>query len=125
MRFPARLCAVAALAAVTLLVGACASVDTGSAAGPPAPAPDYRVGDRWVYHVVDGYRAKIVWDETHEITAIGAGRHHREGHREGIDVQCRSRSRSGPRPAWCCKDRSTRTRPTASIPPSFATSFRW
>ena len=70
MRFPARLCAVAVLAAVTLLTAACASVDTGSAAGPPAPAPDYRVGDRWVYHVVDGYRAKIVWDETHEITAI-------------------------------------------------------
>jgi hypothetical protein len=27
------------------------------------------VGDRWVYHVVDGYPREIVWDETHEITA--------------------------------------------------------
>ena len=45
---------VAALAAATLLLGACASV-VGGAAGPPRPAPDYRVGDRWVYHVVDGY----------------------------------------------------------------------
>jgi len=56
--------------AAALVVGACASIDTGGAVGPPAPAPDYRVGDRWVYHVVDGYRAKIVWDETHEITAV-------------------------------------------------------
>ena len=72
MRISDRLCAVAAMAAAALVAGACASVDTGGAAGPPAPAPDYRVGDRWVYHVVDGFRAKIVWDETHEITAIGA-----------------------------------------------------
>jgi DUF3108-like len=34
-------------------------------------APTLRVGDRWVYHGVDGYRQKIVWDETQEITAIG------------------------------------------------------
>jgi hypothetical protein len=34
-------------------------------------APALRVGDRWVYHGVDGYRAPVVWDETHEITEIG------------------------------------------------------
>jgi hypothetical protein len=71
MRFPTRLCVAASAAAVALLVGACSTIDAGGSAGPPAPAPDYRVGDRWVYHVVDGYRAKIIWDETHEITAIG------------------------------------------------------
>jgi hypothetical protein len=37
-----------------------------------------RVGDRWVYHGIDGYRQKIVWDETHEITGIAA---------EGISVK--------------------------------------
>jgi hypothetical protein len=71
MRFATRLCVAASAAAVALLVNACGTIDVGGSAGPPAPAPDYRVGDRWVYHVVDGYRAKIIWDETHEITAIG------------------------------------------------------
>jgi hypothetical protein len=60
----------ATIAAAALLVGACASAGGGDS-GPPAPAPQYRVGDRWVYHIVEGYRAKIVWDETHEVTAIG------------------------------------------------------
>jgi hypothetical protein len=55
-----------------LVVGACASVNVGGSPGPAVAAPEYRVGDRWVYHIVDGYRAKIVWDETHEVTAIGA-----------------------------------------------------
>jgi len=32
----------------------------------------YRVGDRWVYHAEDGYRVKTVWDETHEVIAVGA-----------------------------------------------------
>lgn len=41
------------------------------AAGPPAAAPDVRVGDRWVYHVVDGFRMPVEWDETHEVTAVG------------------------------------------------------
>jgi hypothetical protein len=35
--------------------------------GPPAPAPDLRVGDRWVYRVSDGFRSPVVWDETWEI----------------------------------------------------------
>ena len=39
--------------------------------GAPVAAPDYRIGDRWVYHAVDGYRVKTEWDETHEVTAIG------------------------------------------------------
>ena len=40
--------------------------------GPAAAAPEYRVGDRWVYRADDGFRTKTVWDETHEVTAIGA-----------------------------------------------------
>lgn len=58
--------------AAAFVVGACASIDVGGNPGPPAAAPQYRLGDRWVYHVIEGYRAKIVWDETHEITSIGA-----------------------------------------------------
>jgi hypothetical protein len=57
--------------AAAMVVAGCASIDVGGDPGPPVPAPQYRVGDRWVYHIVDGYRAKIEWDETHEITAIG------------------------------------------------------
>lgn len=38
-----------------------------------ADTPDYRVGDRWIYEVSDGYRLPIVWDETHEITDIKNG----------------------------------------------------
>jgi len=70
MRILDRLRSATISTAAALLVGACASAGGGDP-GPPAPAPEYRVGDRWVYHVVDGYRAKIVWDETHEVTAIG------------------------------------------------------
>lgn len=62
---------VAALTAATLLLGACGTVGVGGNPGPPVPAPTYRVGDRWTYHGVQGYREKIVWDETHEITSIG------------------------------------------------------
>ena len=45
---------------------------TSQGSGPPAEAPAYRVGDRWVYHVDDGFRQKTVWDETHEVVAAGA-----------------------------------------------------
>ena len=65
------LLAVAAPVVAALAIASCAGVDVGGAAGPPAPAPEYRVGDRWVYHAVEGYRAKVEWDETHEVTAIG------------------------------------------------------
>ncbi|MDR0247719.1 MAG: hypothetical protein LBI16_04925 [Burkholderiales bacterium] len=43
-----------------------------------AEAPDYRVGDRWEYHVSEGYRLPAIWDETWEIVQIDA---------EGITVQ--------------------------------------
>ena len=55
-----------------LLIAGCGTAPISGTSGPPAEAPQLRVGDRWVYHAVDGYRQKITWDETHEITAIGA-----------------------------------------------------
>jgi len=61
--------ALAALAAAALAALAGCASTPGS--GPAAEAPTYRVGDRWVYHVEDGYRVKTVWDETREVTAIG------------------------------------------------------
>ncbi|MFO1313382.1 MAG: hypothetical protein U1F41_15105 [Burkholderiales bacterium] len=58
------------LAAPALLAGGCVSV--GGAAGPPAPAPALRVGDRWVYNCADGFRVKVEWVETHEVIGINA-----------------------------------------------------
>ena len=61
-----------------LLLAACGTTSiTGvptiaGAAGPAVPAPTIRVGDRWVYNAIDGYRQKITWTETHEVAAIGA-----------------------------------------------------
>jgi len=55
----------------TFLMVGCGTVPISGAPGPAVDAPTVRVGDRWVYHGVDGYRQKIIWDETHEITAIG------------------------------------------------------
>lgn len=40
--------------------------------GASADIPTYRVGDRWVYHANEGFRTKTVWEETHEVVAIGA-----------------------------------------------------
>lgn len=59
-----------AVAALASLAG-CAGVGS-QGSGPAAEAPAYRVGDRWVYHVEDGYRQKTVWEETHEVIAMAA-----------------------------------------------------
>ena len=56
------------LAAPAALASGCVSV--GGAAGPPAPAPVIRVGDRWIYNCSDGYRVPVTWVETHEVTAV-------------------------------------------------------
>lgn len=77
----------AAFAGATLLLGACGTAGVGGSAGPPVPAPTYRVGDRWTYHGEQGFRQKIVWDETHEITAVGP---------DGITVRVTSTG-AGPR----------------------------
>ena len=57
------------IAGLAVLAGCAIGNSPGS--GPSAQAPAYRVGDRWVYHAEDGYRQKTVWDETHEVVAIG------------------------------------------------------
>jgi hypothetical protein len=57
-------------AAASPWLGGCATPVSGGSDGPPIPAPSLKVGDRWVYRGVDGYRVKIVWDETHEVVAI-------------------------------------------------------
>jgi hypothetical protein len=59
-------------AAALPLVVACAGFPVGSTGGPPAEPPGYRVGDRWIYTAKDGFRAPVVWEEVHEITAVGA-----------------------------------------------------
>jgi hypothetical protein len=56
------------LAMPALLAGGCVSV--GGAAGPPAPAPVFRIGDRWVYNCSDGFRVPVTWVETHEVIII-------------------------------------------------------
>ena len=65
-------CSSALAVAIVLGTSGCATTGSPPSSGPAADAPTYRVGDRWVYHVEDGFRVKSVWDETHEITAIGA-----------------------------------------------------
>jgi len=67
-RFVAASLVVAALAGLA----ACAGAPGSGGSGPPADAPAYRVGDRWVYHGEDGFRVKTEWNETHEITAIAS-----------------------------------------------------
>jgi hypothetical protein len=63
-------------AAPGLALAGCVSV--GGEPGPPAPAPVFRVGDRWVYRARDGFRVPVTWTETHEVTSVNAG---------GIDVR--------------------------------------
>ena len=56
------------LATPALVLGGCVSV--GGAAGPPAPAPTLRVGDRWIYNCSDGFRVPVTWTETHQVIGI-------------------------------------------------------
>ena len=67
---PRSVSATFAVCALASFVG-CAGGPGSAGSGPPAEAPAYRVGDRWVYHGDDGFRVKTEWDETHEVTAIG------------------------------------------------------
>ncbi len=46
------------------------SQQTAGASGPPLPAPEFKVGDRWVYHCRDGFRLPVVWTETWVVAAI-------------------------------------------------------
>ena len=77
--------AIAALAAFAGCAGG-PGVFESAGSGPAAEAPNYRVGDRWVYRGSDGFRVKTEWDETHEVSAIGP---------EGITVRI---TQKGPAP---------------------------
>ena len=62
---------IAALSFLGFLV-ACATIDQpGATDGPVAAAPTPVVGARWVYRGREGFRMPVVWEETHEITAVG------------------------------------------------------
>jgi len=84
-RWITTLCAVA-LWATLAGCGGGLGVIPSEGSGPAAEAPAYRVGDRWVYHGIEGFRVKTEWEETHEVTAIGP---------EGITVRITQR---GPAP---------------------------
>ena len=56
-----------------------------STSGPAVNAPEYRVGDRWVYRGQDGFLTPVHWEETWEVTAMGA---------QGIDVRVTQRGPS-------------------------------
>jgi len=63
-------CAVLALAA---LATACAGIEApGDTSGPVASAPTLAVGARWTYRGREGFRMPLVWEETHEVTGVGA-----------------------------------------------------
>jgi hypothetical protein len=66
-----------------LLIGGCAT--TSGTPGPAATAPTYQVGDRWVYRVQDGFRQKLIWEETHQVTAASP---------QGITVQVTAKGAS-------------------------------
>ena len=62
----------AAVAALALLVAGCAGVESaGDLNGPVAAAPTFHVGERWVYRGREGFRSPVIWEETHEVTAVG------------------------------------------------------
>jgi hypothetical protein len=53
------------------MLSGCASM--GNESGPTAAAPAYRVGDRWAYSAVDGFRrAPVTWEEVHEVIGVDA-----------------------------------------------------
>jgi len=62
---------VAAMTIVAALAG-CAGLDSPGS-GPPVEGPTFRVGDRWVYRALDGFRAPLTWDETHEVVGVAPG----------------------------------------------------
>ena len=61
---------IAALA-LAALVGGCAGLDQqGDLAGRVAAAPTLVVGETWTYRGREGFRDPLVWEETHQVTAI-------------------------------------------------------
>jgi hypothetical protein len=62
----------ALLVALAVLLGGCAGLNSpGDTSGRVAAAPAFTVGMRWTYRGTEGFRAPLVWDETHEVIAVG------------------------------------------------------
>ena len=58
--------------ALLLCAAGCETVNVaGDIGGKVAPAPSLAVGMKWTYRGTEGFRVPVVWDETHEITAVG------------------------------------------------------
>ena len=58
------------LAFVALLAGCATLESAGDRSGRVAEAPTFAVGTRWTYRGSEGFRAPLVWTETHEVTAV-------------------------------------------------------
>ena len=61
------------LVVASVLIAACSTTDErGDVGGPVANAPTPAVGARWTYRGREGFRAPLMWEETHEVTAASA-----------------------------------------------------
>ena len=61
------------LVVASVLIAACSTADErGDVGGPVANAPTPAVGARWTYRGREGFRAPLIWEETHEVTAASA-----------------------------------------------------
>lgn len=54
-----------------VIVAGCMTARAAERAHDGVEAPQIRAGDRWTYRVVDGFRQKKTWNETHEVTNAG------------------------------------------------------
>lgn len=64
--------AAVALALAIVTAGCMSAGERGDATGPVAAAPAPTVGARWTYRGREGFRSPVIWEETHEVTAVGA-----------------------------------------------------
>ena len=69
--------AIALVAALS--IGGCGTAPIMGASGPPVEAPQLRVGDRWVYRAVDGYRQRERLERDARDHVHRRQRHHRQG----------------------------------------------
>ncbi|HET8831862.1 MAG TPA: hypothetical protein VFN86_07295 [Casimicrobiaceae bacterium] len=61
------------LVVASVMIAACSTTDErGDVGGPVANAPTPAVGARWTYRGREGFRAPLIWEETHEVTAASA-----------------------------------------------------
>jgi len=61
------------LPVVVAMLAACGGLESAGSGSPAADAPTFRVGDKWVYRVTDGFRTPLRWDETHEVIGVAPG----------------------------------------------------